>query len=334
MGAIQGVAADRFGNLYLSDTDNHRVRKVNAAGTISTVAGTGAAGFSGDGGPASEARLNLPYGLAVDSAGNVYMADLGNNRVRRVAPMDASRRSPAPSSGAPRATAVLAGRRGSSRRATSPMDSPATFTSPSSQATACAASRPMAGSRPWLAPASRVSAAMAGRNPALLDYPAGLAIDRAGSLYIADSGNDRIRKIAKRRHRDRAQGGCRQLSHHADRRSRGHRPALCTSPTAASWCCAQRRPGPGSFRGRRRTGTCGRRRRRHQGATHPAARLTASPTGALYIADGARVRLVDARGHIQTVAGDGYLHAVGDGGAASAAMLNHGRGGAGRAGNL
>src|SRR2546427_11279326 len=83
---IQGIALDRFGNLYLSDTDNHRVRKVSTAGVITTVAGTGAAGFSGDGGPASAAQLNFPYGLAVDYNGYLYIADLGNQRVRRVAP--------------------------------------------------------------------------------------------------------------------------------------------------------------------------------------------------------------------------------------------------------
>src|ERR1700757_3220512 len=59
LGNVQGVAIDPWGNLYLSDTDNHRVRKISTAGIITTVAGTGAPGFSGDGGPASSAQLNL-----------------------------------------------------------------------------------------------------------------------------------------------------------------------------------------------------------------------------------------------------------------------------------
>src|ERR1035438_6438013 len=80
---IQGVAIDRLGNLYLSDTGNHRIRKVSA-GTVTTIAGTGVAGFSGDGGSALNAQLNLPYGVALDSAGNLYVADLGNERVRRI----------------------------------------------------------------------------------------------------------------------------------------------------------------------------------------------------------------------------------------------------------
>ena len=87
--AIQGVAADRSGNLYLSDTDHNCVRKIDPKGIITTVAGAGTAGFSGDGGPATAAQLNLPYGLAVDLNGFLYIADLGNNRVRRVSPQGA-----------------------------------------------------------------------------------------------------------------------------------------------------------------------------------------------------------------------------------------------------
>ena len=66
-----GVAVDGAGNLYIADRNNHRIRKVDAAGTITTVAGTGESAFSGDGGPASEAQLRDPYGVAVDGAGNL-----------------------------------------------------------------------------------------------------------------------------------------------------------------------------------------------------------------------------------------------------------------------
>jgi len=72
-GSIQGLAADRNGNLYIADTDYHRVRKVSLSGVVSTLAGTGAAGYSGDGGPAASAQLNLPYGLAADAAGYLYI---------------------------------------------------------------------------------------------------------------------------------------------------------------------------------------------------------------------------------------------------------------------
>ena len=72
------------GSLYFSDTDNHRIRKVDSMGNISTVAGTGERGFSGEGGPAVEAQLDRPYSVAFDAAGNLYIADRVNSRVRKV----------------------------------------------------------------------------------------------------------------------------------------------------------------------------------------------------------------------------------------------------------
>lgn len=79
-----GIAADAAGNIYVSDQASHTVRRIALDGTISTVAGTGEAGFSGDGGPAVAARLAWPSGLAFDSAGNLYIADEQNNRIREV----------------------------------------------------------------------------------------------------------------------------------------------------------------------------------------------------------------------------------------------------------
>jgi sugar lactone lactonase YvrE len=79
------VAFDTRGNLYFSDTFNHRIRRVDGrSGVITTVAGDGTKGFSGDGGPATRARLNEPYGVAVDTGGNVFIVDRLNGRIRRV----------------------------------------------------------------------------------------------------------------------------------------------------------------------------------------------------------------------------------------------------------
>ena len=78
------VATDAAGNVYVTDPENQRVRRIDTAGMISTFAGTGEEGFSGDGGPATEAQLSYPVGVAVDSAGNVYVADVVNLRVRRI----------------------------------------------------------------------------------------------------------------------------------------------------------------------------------------------------------------------------------------------------------
>src|ERR1700733_11441053 len=79
-----GLAVDGAGNLYIADDGHHRIRKVSPSGIITTVAGTGKTNFSGDGGPATSATLYRPSGVAVDSAGNVYIADTQNARIRKV----------------------------------------------------------------------------------------------------------------------------------------------------------------------------------------------------------------------------------------------------------
>ncbi|HEY6342781.1 MAG TPA: NHL repeat-containing protein [Bryobacteraceae bacterium] len=79
-----GVIADNSGNLYVSDSSNSRVRKVAPDGTITTFAGTGVSGYSGDGGPATAAQLKAPAGLAFDASGNLYIADWLDNRIRKV----------------------------------------------------------------------------------------------------------------------------------------------------------------------------------------------------------------------------------------------------------
>jgi len=83
---LQGIALDQSGNLFIADGGAHRIRKVNlSTGIITTVAGIGTPGFSGDGGPATQAQLRYPWGVALDSAGNLYIADFYNQRIRRVA---------------------------------------------------------------------------------------------------------------------------------------------------------------------------------------------------------------------------------------------------------
>ncbi len=78
------IAADKQGNLFIADVVSNRIRKISTDGTISTVAGKGSSGFSGDGGPAAAAELAQPYGLAIDANGDLYIADTNNNRVRKV----------------------------------------------------------------------------------------------------------------------------------------------------------------------------------------------------------------------------------------------------------
>src|SRR2546430_9507291 len=81
-----GLALDAAGNLFIGDLYNQRVRKVGADGTITTVAGTGKPGFSGDGGKATDAQLNYPNFPVVDGAGNLFIPCHNNLRVRKVSP--------------------------------------------------------------------------------------------------------------------------------------------------------------------------------------------------------------------------------------------------------
>jgi hypothetical protein len=84
---IYGIATDKYGNLYVADHNNNRIRKINVvSGVVNTIAGNGTATYSGDGGPAINASLNLPTGIVVDTNMNIYIIDAGNHRIRKVNP--------------------------------------------------------------------------------------------------------------------------------------------------------------------------------------------------------------------------------------------------------
>src|SRR5271157_399014 len=84
LGQTLAVAVDAGGNVFVADIGNHMVVRISTDGTVTVVAGNGNPGFAGDGGPATHASLNVPSGLALDSSGNLYIADEFNNRIRKV----------------------------------------------------------------------------------------------------------------------------------------------------------------------------------------------------------------------------------------------------------
>jgi uncharacterized protein (TIGR03437 family) len=168
-----GIAVDAGGNLYIADFN--RVRMVSS-GTITTIAGNGTAGYQGDGGVATAAELASPNGVAVDSSGNLYIADTGNNRVRLV-------------SGGIVTTVVGTGTygfTGSNGNATS-----ATLGAPSS------VTADFSGNL-YITDAYRVLKVTKGKIAAIagLDAPQGVAVDAAGNVYVANPGSHRVYVLA------------------------------------------------------------------------------------------------------------------------------------------
>lgn len=198
LGQPEGIAVDNAGNIFIAEAANSRVRKIASDGSIQTLAGTGVAGFSGDGGPATAAQLNQPYGLAIDSAGALYIADLGNSRVRKIA--------------ANGTIQTLAGG-GTLPAATTGQGGPATsaqLSQPRNVAVSADGSLYISdfGANQVYRVASDGTLSLIAGNGAAgfsgvgtsalmaeLNAPAGLAVDPSGAVYVADSGNNRVRKI-------------------------------------------------------------------------------------------------------------------------------------------
>jgi sugar lactone lactonase YvrE len=140
MGRPDGIACDAAGNLYIADGDYNRIYVLNTSGIITTVAGTNGAYYSGDDGPATNATIYDPLGVALDAAGNVYIADSGNNRIRMV-----------------NTSGIITTVAGN-------------------------------GEAGYFGDGAAPTAAR-------LSYATGVAVDAIGNLYIADQGNNRIRKV-------------------------------------------------------------------------------------------------------------------------------------------
>ena len=200
----RGVAVDAAGNIYIAEWGRHRIRKIDTLGFIHTIAGTGESGFSGDGVPATSAMLAFPLGVAVDTAGNVYIADALNHRIRRIDILGVIE--------------TIAG----SGDGVSEENFTGDYGGDSGPATGALLARPddiavddmgnvyiadTFNHRIRKVDASGIIDTIAGTGEigfdgdggpateAWLDEPRGVATDGAGNLYIADAGNNRIRKV-------------------------------------------------------------------------------------------------------------------------------------------
>jgi uncharacterized protein (TIGR03437 family) len=195
-----GIVTDAAGNLYITDSGNHRIRKVDTSGNITTIAGTGVGpgpgGFSGDGGPAANASLNKPFGLSLDSAGNLYFADSGNNRIRKV-----------DTNGIITTVAGIgtAGSAGDGGLATKAQLARPWDVKVDSAGDLFIADYTNSRIR-LVTPDGVINTIAGGTGPgytgdganataAKLNFPTGIAIDTNGDLYIADSGNNVIRQL-------------------------------------------------------------------------------------------------------------------------------------------
>lgn len=190
------VAMGANGDLYFADQENYRIRKIDAAGVITIVAGVGASGYSGDGGPATGAALGGPTGIAFDKTGNLYIADSGGARIRKI-----------------NTSGIITTVAGDGNFGFGGDNGPATsaqFTFPRSVAVAADGSLYVADTGNHrvrridingtiTTAAGTGTAGFAGdgaaASAAQLNSPRGLAFDKLGNLYITDSGNNRIRKV-------------------------------------------------------------------------------------------------------------------------------------------
>jgi uncharacterized protein (TIGR03437 family) len=219
LNAPQGVAVDSAGNLYIADTDNHRIRQVSPNGTIATFAGTGLATYSGDnvggtgitsssgdGGPATKSSVVLPTDVAVDAAGNVYIADYGNSKIRVVSKgiirsITGSQNGVSPVDGETAVSIRLNGPTGVAADAAGNV-----YLAEGSIGSGSGLAN--GDFRVWKISADGLFSTAAGNGSvsfsgdgaqatvAQLNVPGGIAADSAGNFYIADSLNHRIRKIS------------------------------------------------------------------------------------------------------------------------------------------
>jgi sugar lactone lactonase YvrE len=191
-----GIAVDGSGNLYISDQANNRIRKVNTSGIISTIAGNGIGGFSGDGGPANSAQLTNPWGIAIDGSGNLYIADFTGSRVRMVNSVGI--------------ISTIAGNGSSGYGGDNGPATSAVLANPSDVAVDAAGNVYITDTyndRIRKVNTSGVITTIAGTSlggysgdgglatAAEISNPSGIEIDATGNIYFTDSGNNVVRKI-------------------------------------------------------------------------------------------------------------------------------------------
>jgi uncharacterized protein (TIGR03437 family) len=192
----QGLKVDASGNLYIADQGNHAIRKIGSNGVITTIAGIGQSGFSGDGGAATSAKLSAPSDVALDAAGNIYVADTGNSRVRKISTAGVITTFAGNGTfghtgdGGPATSATLAAPFGAAFDGAGNLYVSEFGSNVVRKITATGIISTYAGTG-----SSGFSGDNGPATSAAMASPRGIAIDAAGNLYIADLNNQRIRKV-------------------------------------------------------------------------------------------------------------------------------------------
>ena len=334
LGRVAGVAADGAGNFYFSDLGNQMVFRVTPGGSLTVVAGNGISGFSGDGGPATNASLHDPGGLAVDSAGNVYIADSSNDRIRKV-------------SGGIISTVAGNGTHGFGGNG-----GPATSAQlgyPEAVAVDTAGNLYIADAAySFIREVSGgIITSIAGTGFSTYDGdgglavfsslngPTGVAVDSAGNVYVADTGNQRIRGITTRGLIFTVAGnGIEGFSGNGGAATAAElgRPFGVSVDSAGNLYIAEyknnwiRKISKGiitAFAGNGSAPFSGDGGLATNGGLFQPFGTAVGPSGELFIADtfDERVRMVSG-GIITTVAGNGAAGSSGDGGLATSATFN------------
>lgn len=191
-----GVALDNSGNLFIADTFNYRVRKVSPNGIITTYAGNGTEGYSGDGGQAINAELDFPSAIAVDSSGNLYIADYNNSRIRKVTPAGiittvAGGGFNFPGDGGPAINAQISFPSGVAVDSSGNIYIGDSGDNLIREVTTDGIINTIAGTLG----AQGYSGDGGPATSATLNYPTGVAVDASGNVYFADNGNNVVREI-------------------------------------------------------------------------------------------------------------------------------------------
>lgn len=196
-----GVVVDASGNVYIADLWNHRIRRVDTSGMVTTIAGNGVSGYSGDGGLATSASINAPYGIDIDDDGNIYIGDHYNGRIRKVDTAGIITTVAGGGSGGdggPATAASLNGPEGVAVDESGNIFIADHYNGRIRKVDTAGIITTVAGVGPWGYSGDGGPATLAN-----LSGPSGIAVDAVGNIFIADSYNNRVRKV---------QGGLQEFS--------------------------------------------------------------------------------------------------------------------------